>query len=96
MGPQMKKSEGAQSGDLGVGARELSEVILTNAPNLAMRKFIVRVRTWMFQCSVLLEEEIPGISSQLRKQPQLKLIQLNCTHHSPLAEEKWLACETAQ
>ncbi|GBM85183.1 hypothetical protein AVEN_202941-1 [Araneus ventricosus] len=67
---QRKKSQGVKSGDLG----EQSEVILTNTPNPAMRKFIVQVSTNtnvpMRGCPVLLEDKIPGIISQLRKQPQ--------------------------
>ncbi|GBN77394.1 hypothetical protein AVEN_189814-1 [Araneus ventricosus] len=56
------------------GAREQSEAIPTNMPNPAMRNFIVQVSTNvnvpMRGCPVLLENKIPGISSQLQEQLQ--------------------------
>ncbi|GBL80295.1 hypothetical protein AVEN_92221-1 [Araneus ventricosus] len=44
MSHQLKKSQGAKSGDLGEG-KEQSEVFLTNTPNPAMQKFIVQIST---------------------------------------------------
>ncbi|GBM85815.1 hypothetical protein AVEN_273664-1 [Araneus ventricosus] len=51
--------------------------ILTNTTNPEMRKCVIQVSTNvnvpMRGCSILLEEKIPRIISQLRKQPQRRI-----------------------
>lgn len=78
MGPPRKKSEGAQSGDLGGGQGNKARLY---SPTLTIQRCGSSYRpTRMFQCSVLLEEEIPGISCGN------KHIQVTCT--SLLAKRK--------
>jgi hypothetical protein len=74
------------------GPCQQSHIVITKTPNPAMWQFIVEEATnnvvlvgW---CPVLLEDESPGVSSQLWEQPQLQHIQVDATCHNLLTEEK--------